>query len=106
MDKAYSILMFCFSACLFLYAGLLALTRDVGLVPKTYAAKIKNKKEYAKGIAKVVALTALAPLISGVVALFGDMDRMVLPALLVLIAGFIVFIYLGVKRMKKHQDLT
>ena len=65
-----SILMFCFSGALLLYAGLLALTKDYTMIPRNYAVKPKDPKAYAVAFAKMMALVALAPLGSGIYAQF------------------------------------
>ena len=96
MDYGFSILMFSFSAGLLLYAGLVALF-GVSLIRRHWAVKMKDKKAYARGFARVLALTALAPAASGAVALLGDLDRMILPALLTLIAGIIAAIWIGLR---------
>ena len=66
----FSILMFCFSGALLLYAALLAVTRDDKLIVRHYAAKMKDRKAYAARFAKVIALVAVAPAHSGIAALF------------------------------------
>ena len=96
MDYGYSFLMFSFAAVLLLYALLLAVSKDTGMIPRSGAARIKNKKEYAVRFAKVIAVTALAPLTSGLIALSGN----VLWAMAMLILGFIICIREGVKYMQ------
>ena len=59
MEYVYSIMMFCMAGGLLLYAGLLALAKDPMLIPKHWAAKMDNKKEYCLMIAKVVAVIAI-----------------------------------------------
>lgn len=72
MEQGFSILMFIFSGALLLYAGLMALTRDYKLVP--YRARVsvkpKNPKQYMLQLSKAVALTAAAPALSGLAALW------------------------------------
>ena len=92
--EGYAVLMACFAGFLLLYAALLAKTMDVQLIPRHYAAKMKNKKQYAKGVAKVVALVALAPLASALAAFITDAA---LPSLLVLFIGFILTLWLGIR---------
>ena len=65
----FSILMFCFAGALLLYAGLLALTKDYGLIPRGYATQPKDKKAYTLAFAKAIAVAALAPLGSGIYGL-------------------------------------
>lgn len=65
----YSILMFLFSGALLLYAGLLRLTRSLALIPRSQDAQIADKRAYVSSVAAMVAVTALAPLGSGIYAL-------------------------------------
>ena len=65
-----SILMFAFAGALLLYAGLLALTKDVRLIPRMQAVQPKDPRAYAAAFAKMLALVALAPLTGGFYALF------------------------------------
>lgn len=67
-----SILMFCFSGALLLYAAVMALTRDEKMIPRDGAAKMENKKAYAAKFARVLALTALVPANCGIIALFSE----------------------------------
>ena len=97
MDTAFSILMFCFSGMLLLYAGLLALAKDPQLIPRHYYAKIKNPKAYALQFAKLTALTAAAPALSGLVGLSGCTWA----AVAVLLGGFVVCIWLGIRLFMK-----
>ena len=61
------ILMFIFSGAILLYALILAWTKDIGLIRRSYGAKIKDRKVYAVQFAKVLALTAIAPALSDLV---------------------------------------
>ena len=96
----YAILMFCLAGGLLLYAALLARAKDPTLIPRSYAAEMQDRRAYARQFARVIALVAAAPALSGLVALLTDAA---LPALLVLIGGLAVCIWLGVRRMKKAQ---
>ena len=90
-----SILMFAFSGGLLLYAALLYLSKDVNMIPRSYAAKIADKRRYATQFAKVIALVALAPAYGGIVGLFST-----LWGLIAMIAQMILAIFLGTKLMK------
>ena len=59
-----------FGGALLLYAGLVAV--DPSAVLRSYSVKTNNKKAYAKYLAKVIAVIALAPLLCGVFGLFVD----------------------------------
>ena len=102
MEYAYSILMFCMAAGLLLYAGLLALAKDPMLIPKHYAAKMKNKKAYAVMFAKITAMMALPFAVSGIVGLIWNAEQTLLPAIIVLIVGLVVCLYLSTKIAKKQ----
>jgi len=88
----FSILMFCFSGALFLYAVLLYATKDDKLIPRGYAVKPDDKKAYARKVAEIVALVAVAPAHCGYVALF-SMGWSVA----VLIVEMILAIWVGTK---------
>ena len=66
----FAIIMFVFSGAILLYAGVLALTRDVGMLRRRYAAKMTDPRAYALKVAKVLAIVALSPALSGAAALF------------------------------------
>lgn len=97
MEYGFSILMFIFSAAILLYAGLMAWTKDYKILPfrARVSVKPKNPKRYMTQFAKVTALVAAAPLLSGLVGLWN-----LLAALIVLIVGFVAFIWIGTKIMK------
>ena len=98
MEYGFSILMFCFSGVLLIYAGLVALG-NTGLILRYRAAKVRDKKKYARQFGRILALVACAPALSGAVAMLGDMDQTFLPAMLTLVAGVAAAITIGVKMM-------
>ena len=93
--------MFCMAGGLLLYDGFLALAKDPMLIPKHHAAKMKDKKAYTVMIAKIVALIAVPFAAGGIVGLIWNAEQTLLPAILVLIVGFIVCIWLSSKIVKK-----
>ncbi len=97
MEYGYSILMGIFAGAILLYAGLMALTRDYKLVPfrARQSVKPKDPKRYMAQLAKAVALAALAPALSALAGLWN-----MTAALIVLVGGLILFIWLGTKLMK------
>ena len=97
MEDAYSIIMAVFGGMLLLYAGLMALTKDYKMLPYRSRASVKpkNPKKYAFQLSKVIALVAVAPLLSALIALWST-----IVAVIVLIATVILFIWLGTKIMK------
>ena len=92
------ILMFIFSGTILLYALILAWTKDIGLIRRSYSAKIKDRKVYAVQFAKVLALTAIAPALSDLV---GFVTENVLCFGLTFIISFVVCIRFGIKLMKE-----
>ena len=87
----FSILMFCFSGAILLYAGLLAVTKDYNLIPRNYTTNPKDKRAYTLALAKVLAVTALAPLSGGIYGLFN-----VPLGLVMLLVDFPVCIWIGI----------
>ncbi len=67
-----SILMFIFAGAILLYAVLLAWTKNTGLIMRSYAVKMKNKKAYAVKFAKILALTSISPLLTGLAGFFTE----------------------------------
>ena len=101
MDNAYSILMLFFGIGILIYAAILGITKDMKMLQRRYrvSAKMKDEKLYATQLAKCVALTAIAPLVSAAVAL-------VLPvwaAGVIMIALVVLFLYLSTKIIKIAQ---
>ena len=94
MDYAFSILMFCFSGGILLYAGIMAATKDINLLwwRHRYAAKMNDPKAYAVMISKILALTAAAPFIGGLIGLASPLIGGI-----ALIICMIAAIWLGVK---------
>ena len=93
----FSILMLIFSGAILLYALILAWTKDVGLIRRSYAVKMKNKKLYAVQFAKVLAIISIAPLLTGLAGLVIE-NGFVLAA--VLIVSFVICARIGIKLMK------
>ena len=93
--KPFSILMFCFSGALFLYAVLLYTTKDYRLIPRGYASEPDDKKVYARQVAEIIALVAVAPAHCGYVAMVSMGWSVV-----VLIVEMVLAIWVGTKIME------
>ena len=93
--KPFSILMFCFSGALFLYAVLLYTTKDYRLIPRGYASKPDDKKVYARQVAEIIVLVAVAPAHCGYVAMVSMGWSVV-----VLIVEMVLAIWVGTKIME------
>ena len=97
MEHAYSIIMAAFAALLLIYASLMALTKDYKMLPLRARASVKPKdpKRYMFQLSKVIALVALSPGSSALVALWNT-----IAAVVVLFVSMILFIWLGTKIMR------
>ncbi len=96
MEYGFSVLMFCFAGALLLYSLLLysEKKRPDLLIPRhVYVSKKNWTVKYARKLAKIVALCALSPLLTGIVALFGKP----LIAGIVFVLTLILFIWLGIR---------
>lgn len=101
MEYAFSIVTFVFAGLLLLCAlGLY--TGFIDAYPKQYAAKGGKTKAYRRRLAAVLAFTALGPAASGAVALIVHPGDHPLPAVLTLILGTPLSIFLGCKLTKKQ----
>ena len=95
-----SILILIFAAVLLLYALLLFCTGDASLIPREHAAKMKDKKAYARSFAGVLALVAAAPLIAGIVGLISGNGKYVFR---VAVGGMVLAIAIGADLMKNSD---
>ena len=96
MDNAI-IFMLIFSGAILFYAILLAWTKDVGLIRRSYAAKMNDRKKYAVQFAKVLALTAVAPALT---SLAGFVTENVLFFGATFVLSLIVCVRIGIKLIK------
>ncbi len=97
MEKAFPILMLIFGGMLLLYAGILALTKDVGMIPRVEQSKVEDPKAYAKRFSGIMALVSVGPLASGVAGLIYDNKR----AAIVLIVGLVATLWGAAQLGKK-----
>ena len=97
MEYGFSILMFILAAALFVYAALMAFTKDYNILPwkATVSVNPKDKRAYTFQFSKVIALVAAAIAVGAAVGLL-----YVIAGLIVLIAAVIAAIYAGTKIMK------
>ena len=97
MEKAVPILLLCFAGAIILYAVLLALTKDVGLIPRHEQAKIPDPKAYALRFAGIIGLVAIGPLAAGIAGLIFDNKR----AVIALIVGMVFSLWGATQLIKK-----
>ncbi|MCR5088038.1 MAG: hypothetical protein K6C08_00825 [Oscillospiraceae bacterium] len=93
-----SILLLIFSGVLFLYVLTLFATKNTKLIPRSYAAKMKDKKAYTEMLAVVMALVAAVPLAAGLIGLLSGDGRLTVR---VLLGGIVLALAIGVDLMKK-----
>ena len=93
----YSILMLIFAAAILLYAAVLGVTKDVGMLPLQVqvSLKKKNRKKYIVGLSRAIALAALAPALAGITAIWSGWG-----AGIVFVAALIICLWLGTKIVK------
>ena len=97
MEYVFSIMMMIFGGMLLLYAGMVAASKSTELIPRDYAAKMRDKKLYAKQFSKLLALIALPFIISGLVGL----TLIYWLAVVVFVVAMVFAIIQGGKIMKK-----
>lgn len=98
-----AILMLIFAVAILLYALLIALTKDTGLIRKMYAVKVKDKKLYAVKFAKILAIVSIAPALSGIAGLLSE-SVFLMGA--VFVAGLIISIKAGTNISKIQDDMN
>lgn len=99
MEYAFSFVTLGFGGLLLLYALLLRVTLDVRLIPHASAATIKNPRAYARTVADLLALLALAFLTGGWVGLYAG----ALVGALVWLASLCAAIWLCVRLWKNTK---
>ena len=99
MESGFSFLMLVFAVCLLLYGVALASTRNYRLLPRraSQAVKPKNPERYALQMGKAISLVSAAPALCALVGLWNAAA-----ALIVLIAGLIVCIWLSTKIVRNE----
>ena len=102
MEYAFGILMIIFSVCLWIYALALS-SGNYGLVLRGHATKPRDKKAYARYVGKIIAFVAIAPFVSGLISMIGDINIMIWPSLAVLIGGTTCLLVFAVKKFDDGQ---
>ena len=105
MEHGYSILMFIFGGALLFYALLMMITGNVRLLPYHVRdkAKMEHPKQYIKNVGKIIALVALAPVLSGACGYIGHLNNTPVP-MAVLIGLAVIFIIIGTKIFKTNTE--
>ena len=100
MEYALYFVSFGFGGALMLYAILLRLTLDVKLIPRNYAAEIKDPKDYAKTVSRMIFFLALALLSGGWVGVYAGP----LIGLIVMLGTLVLAIWLCVWLWRSSQN--
>ncbi len=85
----YSIIMF-LSAVLFCVLGVAIYRGKTNLIHDYHQTKITDKSAYGKSFGKAMFVISTALLLSGIVSLLGDSERVALIAVAVLLVGLII----------------
>ncbi len=93
-----SILLLIFSGALFLYSFTLFRTKNSRFIPREHAAKMKDKKAYAKQFAIIMALIAAVPLAAGITGLLTGSGKYTAR---ILIGGIVLAVAIGADMMRK-----
>ena len=98
MRYTYAIVMAVVAGALLLYALLLQ-TGDKGAIPyrSRHTLPTKDTKGYIKRLGKILAVVALAPLVSALAGLIVDPEITVIPHILAPVIGFPLCLWLGIK---------
>ncbi len=99
MEHVFSIVMFVLSGALLLYA-LLVRVSGYDAIPRGYAAKPRDKKQYANKFALLLAMIAAAPAAAGLVGLWRTWAGVI-----VLIAGTVYCCIGGAKITRIADEL-
>ena len=98
MEYAYSIMIIAFGLMMLLYAGLLALFKDYKMIPRHWYTHPRDPKQYAVAFAKLIAVIALGPIVSGVIWAIAPTTLWVqILAIAVLVLSIVVDVKVGKK---------
>lgn len=98
----YSIIMF-LTTVLLGCLGMAIYRGHTHLIHSYHQTKVTDRKRYGRAFGKALFVVAAAPLISGVIALFGDTDAIVIMAVSVLIIGIAIGMGFLVTVQKKYH---
>ena len=98
----YSVIMFAI-AVLFVGFAVAIYRGNTNLIHDYHQTKVKDKEAYGKAFGRALFVMALAPLISGIIGLFGESDQLAIAAV-VLIAGIVLGISCILAVQKKYNN--
>ena len=99
----YSVIMFAI-AVLFVGFAVAVYRGNTNLIHDYHQTKVKDKEAYGKAFGKALFVMALAPLISGMIGLFGKSGQLAITAVFVLFAGLILGFSCILAVQKKYNN--
>lgn len=102
MRYGFSVLMFCFAGMILIYA-LMVWHGGFNMIFRHWAVKVNDKKAYARRFAKILAIVAIAPALSGLAGVIVDMEESPFLPMVVFAVGLPVAIWLGVKMTEEKN---
>lgn len=99
----YSILMFGVSALMIVFS-ILIYRGKTNLIHSYHQTKVKDFSAYGKAFGKALLVVGLAPLVSGIAALFGDDKPIAMAAVLILILGLAAGVACILAVQKKYNN--
>ena len=102
---AYSVIMFLTTALLMLLS--IAIYKGkTNLIHSYHQTKVADKSAYGKAFGKALFVVAMAPLLSGIIGLFGSSDMIAVIAAAVLIIGIVIGIgFIAAVQMKYNKGI-
>ena len=99
----YSIIMFL--TAVLMYSISIAIYRGkTNLIHDYHQTKVTNKKSYGKAFGKAMLVVSTAPMLSGIIGLFGDSETIATVAIAVLFIGLIIGITCIIAVQKKYNN--
>lgn len=98
----YAILMLAVTALLFV-VGIRIYRGNTKLIHDYHQTKVKDKKGYGKAFGKALMVLSMAPLVSGIVALFGTSNKIAIISAVILIIGLSIGLILILSVQKKYN---
>ncbi|MGN1340274.1 MAG: DUF3784 domain-containing protein [Oscillospiraceae bacterium] len=99
---AYSVIMF-IAAVLLILLSIAIYRGKTNLIHSYHQTKVADKSAYGKAFGKALSVVAMAPLLSGIIGLFGDSYYIATIAAVVLIIGIIIGIGFIIVVQKKYN---
>ena len=100
-----AVFMLIFAAALFLYGFGLFRSRDYSRIPKGEFAKVKDRKQYAQQLGKIIMWVALVPAFVALSAFLRDLGVATRPIWITAVGDLILFIYVGIRVFMPSENI-